>query len=197
MLALSVGIVSPVNAAPVAASEARQGRSLDQAKTFISDLTHQSLGVFLESDRSTQQKHEMFSKIWRDGVALDAISRFVLGRYWRAASPEQRVRYQELFSASMTRTSANVLASFGKDELLITGARLAGKKDILVSTRIERQDGPPVPVDWRVRIIDHRYQIIDVMIEGVSMALTKRSEYSSVIKNQGFEGLLTAMKSTI
>ncbi len=71
------------------------------------------------------------------------------------------------------RTSETVLSNFNDEELILTEARLAGKKDILVSTNLVRSKGPVVPVDWRVRIIDDRYQIIDVAIEGVSMALSK------------------------
>ena len=148
-------------------------------------------------DKSSPQRQTAFRELWRDGVAFKTISRFVLGRYWRSATPEQRERYQELFVDSVMRTSETVLSNFNDEELIVTDARLAGKKDILVSTKLIHSKGPAVPVDWRGRIIDDRYQVIDVAIEGVSMALTKRSEYSSVVKNRGMEGLLTALQPNI
>jgi phospholipid transport system substrate-binding protein len=177
--------------------EASSSRSLDAAKQFIMDLAQQSMIALQTPDKSSPQRQTEFRELWRDGVAFKTTSRFVLGRYWRSATPEQRERYQELFVDSVMRTSETVLSNFDDDELIVTDTRLAGKKDILVSTKLIHSKGPAVPVDWRVRIIDDRYQVIDVAIEGVSMALTKRSEYSSVVKNRGMEGLLTALQPNI
>lgn len=203
--ALCLGIAVIAAAGPVGSAladtvpsvEQHQGRSLDVAKRFIADLAQESMRVLGKAEDTVEQRQLKFEKLWSDGVSFDTISRFVLGRYWRAATPEQQERYQELFAVSIMRTSVAALTSFDQDLLKIVDARLAGKKDILVSSRIMRSEGPSIPVDWRVRVIDGRYQVIDMMIEGVSMALTKRSEYSAVVKNHGLEGLLTALQSTI
>lgn len=192
-----IGFSLPAYTASDPVTESHQGRSLDDAKQFITKLAHQSISVLQDTGQSELERQHQFEKVWSDGVAFETIGRFVLGRHWRSASPEQRIRYQELFVASVMRTSVSVLGSFGDEKLQITDARLAGKKDMLISTQFVRTDGPTIPVDWRVRVIDGRNQIIDVSIEGVSMALTKRSEYSSVVKNQGFEGLLEALQSSI
>jgi len=175
--------------------EAPQSRSLDSAKQFIMELAQQSMIVLNAPDRTLDQRKVAFRKLWGEGVAFETISRFVLGRHWRSATPEQRERYQALFTDSVMRTSETVLSSFTNEQLVVTDARLTGKKDMMVSTRLVRSEGPSVPVDWRVRIIEGRYQIIDVTIEGVSMILTKRSEYSAVVKSKGLEGLLTALQS--
>jgi phospholipid transport system substrate-binding protein len=193
----AVGAVGPTAAETITSTDQHQGRSLDVAKRFISDLAQDSMQVLRKADDNAEQKQAKFEKLWNEGVSFDTISRFVLGRYWRAATPEQQERYQSLFAASIIRTSVNALTSLDQEPLKIVDARLAGKKDMLVSSRIIRVGGPSIPVDWRVRVIDGRYQVIDVMIEGVSMALTKRSEYSAVVKNQGLEGLLDALQSTI
>ena len=62
-------------------------------------------------------------------------------------------------------------------------------------TRIGRPSGPPLECDWRVRQRDGKLRIIDVMVEGVSMAVTQRSEFSAVIKSRGFDGLLSALRA--
>lgn len=177
--------------------EAPKSRSLDAAKQFVMNLAQRSMIALRTPDKSSPQDQTAFRELWNREVAFGTISRFVLGRYWRTATPEQRQRYQELFTNSILRTSEAVLSNFSDEELIVSGARLAGKKDILVSTNLVRSKGPVVPVDWRVRIIDGRYQVIDVAVEGVSMALTKRSEYSSVVKNKGMEGLLAALQPNI
>ena len=64
-----------------------------------------------------------------------------------------------------------------------------------MQTRIDRPAGPPIMADWRVRIIDKQYRIIDVSVEGVSMAVTQRSEFNAVIQNSGIEGLMEALRA--
>ena len=195
--ALTTGPFTPVHATSNPAKDVRQGRSLDEAKKFVTELAQHSISILQRTDQSDVVRQREFERVWSKGVAFSTIGRFVLGRHWRAATPDQRIRYQELFVASVMRTSINVLGGLGHEQLRIIDARLAGKKDILISTLFARSDGPAISVDWRVRKIDERNQIVDVVIEGVSMVLTKRSEFSAVVKNEGFEGLLAALNSRI
>jgi len=76
-------------------------------------------------------------------------------------------------------------SEYGGQEIEVRKARPEGKKDILVSSAIVGGDGPEIDVDWRVRYSAGKYQVIDVVVEGVSMALTQRSEFASVIQRGG------------
>ena len=67
----------------------------------------------------------------------------------------------------------------------VSGFRDDGKKDILVNSYIVPKGGSKVKVDWRVREKNGKMKIIDVIIEGVSMSLTQRSDFSSVIQRGG------------
>ncbi len=69
----------------------------------------------------------------------------------------------------------------------------------MVSSEIERAGAAPVSISWRVREEGGRPQIVDVYVEGVSMGLTQRSDFSSVIRNSGgsVEGLLAEMRKRI
>ncbi|HET8727811.1 MAG TPA: ABC transporter substrate-binding protein, partial [Alphaproteobacteria bacterium] len=81
----------------------------------------------------------------------------------------------------------------------VSDTRPQGERDVLVDSRILRPNGPSVGVAWRVRDRDGRFQIIDVSIEGVSMAVTQRNEFASVIQRNGgsVDALLAALRSRI
>jgi len=71
---------------------------------------------------------------------------------------------------------------------------VVGRQDALVSTRI-LSEGPPLAVDWRVRELDDRSLVaIDVIVEGVSLIVTQRSEFGAVIERQGLDGLLAELR---
>ncbi len=60
---------------------------------------------------------------------------------------------------------------------------------------IDRPSGPPIEAEWRVRTTENRYRIIDITVEGVSMVITQRSEFSAVIQRNGFEGLIAVLRA--
>jgi phospholipid transport system substrate-binding protein len=66
----------------------------------------------------------------------------------------------------------------------MTGSR-TDPDAVVVTSQILRPEGPPIEVDWRLGVIDGRYKITDVTIDGVSLALTQRSELASVIERSG------------
>jgi phospholipid transport system substrate-binding protein len=72
-----------------------------------------------------------------------------------------------------------------KKTLKILGSRPEGETDALVSTQLIRPDAPPVAVDWRVRQRGSQDKVIDVAVEGVSMSVTQRQEFASVIQRGG------------
>ena len=75
--------------------------------------------------------------------------------------------------------------AYNGEKFDVSGFRGDGKKDILVTSFIVPDDGSKVKVDWRIREKNGQMKIIDVIIEGVSMSLTQRSDFSSVIQRGG------------
>lgn len=186
---LAVGLL-PATAKAEASPEAIKG-----ASQFIQWLADQAIAVLGSTSSTLETRESEFRRLLSQGFAMPFIGRFVLGRYWRTATPEQREDYQELFAEYILRTYSSRLGGYAGETFNVTGARPAGKQDILVATRIDRPSGPPIKADWRVRVFDNEYKIIDIMVEGVSMAVTQRSEFTNVVRSQGFEGLLQALRA--
>lgn len=189
LTSLAVGML-PASARAEASPEAVKG-----ASAFIQWLADQAIAVLGASNSTLETREAEFRRLLGQGFALPFISRFVLGRYWRTATPEQREDYQALFAEYILRTYSNRLGGYAGETFRVTGARPAGKQDIMVATRIDRPSGPPIQADWRVRVFDNEYKIIDIMVEGISMAVTQRSEFTNVVRAQGIEGLLQALRA--
>ena len=185
---LVAGIASPAQRAEAATSP-------EGAAQFIQWLGDQAISALSSRGYSLEQREAAVRGLLRQGFDLPFIGRFVLGRHWRTMAPDQQAQYQELFSEYILQSYSSHLGGYAGQSLSITGARPAGSKDAIVRTRIVRPSGPPVEADWRVRAQGSQYLIIDVTVEGVSMAVTQRSEFASVIKNNGFEGLLAALRA--
>lgn len=154
-------------------------------KQFIESLGEETISAITQPDVSEDARLEEFERLFRKGFDVDTISRFVLGRYWRQASPQQRDEYQKLFADFIIHTYASRFRQYSGETLLVDGERKATERDTIVSSQINTPDGPPVRVDWRIRSNSEDYKIIDVIVEGVSMAITQRDEFASVIRRGG------------
>ena len=183
-----------VAAAPVRAATTPP----DEASKFVEDLGNRAVALFSNYSPSEAAKsEEEFRKIFREGFDFQLIGRFVLGRFWHSATPEQQAEYRKLFEDWVLNTYTRRIGAYRGETFKITGVHTIQDDDALVDTEIVRPDAPPIKAGWRVRSVDGQMKIIDVMVEGVSMALTQRQEFASVIQNKGLDGLLDELKERL
>jgi len=176
------------------ATGAQVTTSPEKAEKFIQDIGNRGFALLAKYDDKDVQHREEFKTIVRQGFDLDLIGRFALGGAWRSASPEQQREYQQLFAAWVLDSYSRRLGAFKGETFSIMGSQPIADTDALVQTEIKRPDSAPIKAGWRVREIDGQLKIIDVVVEGVSMALTQRQEFASVVQRQGLDGLINELK---
>jgi len=172
-----------------------QATSPDGAAQFVMTLAQQALATLAQPGLSLEHREGVFRDLLRQGFDLDFIGRFVAGRYYREMTPDQQADYQRLFGDFVLRTYAGRLGGYSGEKFAVVAARPAGQQDVLVQSRIERPSGPPIGAEWRVRSISGAFKIIDVAVEGVSMAVTQRAEFDAVLARGGPESLLAALRA--
>ncbi len=166
------------------------------AVQHIQTLGDQAFTLLHQTGMPLAQREQAFGKILREGFDLPLIGRFVLGKYWRQASGEERQDYLDAFGDYVVKVYAHRLGGFEGQSFSVTGTKIAGeKKDVLVNTRIDQKSGAPIQAAWRVRESDGQHKIIDVSVEGVSMAVTQRQEFASVVRRSGIGGLVQVLRA--
>lgn len=190
-LVSTVAFSALVSAVPAFAAVNEQA-----ARDFILALGNETIATFSDKAMPRPQAVERFKVLLNKGFDVPYIGRWVLGRFWNQASPDEQRSYLKLFEGLIVETYANRFADYSGEQFRITGGRADGDTDALVQTQISRPNGPPVNVEWRVRERDGQFRIIDVSVEGVSMGITQRSEFASVIQSSGgIAGLIRALKT--
>ncbi len=178
-------------AAPAAAAEKTPP---EQAAKFMEGLSGEALAILGAQGSSLDKREADLRALLSRSFDFQKISRFVLGRAWRTATPEQRDEYQRLFQEFVLRTYSRRLGGYSGQVFKITKAEPMGKIDAVVVTEIGRPSGPPMKAGWRVRGGAGAYKILDVIVEGVSMLATQRSEFASVVRSQGVDGLIEVLR---
>ena len=121
---------------------------------------------------------------------------FVLGRYWRNASEEEQKEFVKLFEGYVVYVYTARLSNFGGQAFKVRGSRSDGDGVIVSTEIISPGNTSPLRIDWRLVRDNGTYKINDVIVEGISMMVTQRSEFASVVQRHGGQvrGLLAMMR---
>lgn len=163
---------------------------------FLVNFGRRAAAELNDSALSQAQREQRFRELLNEAVDIRTISRFILGRYWRSASAEDRAGFVEVFEELAMR---RILPMFkrrseqrrAKSFDVVDIRRLKERPDhVFVHTEVVRRNGARASLVWRLTEREQGFQIIDITIEGVSLALTLRHEYGSAVQRLGSVGAL-------
>jgi len=155
-------------------------RAENPAIDFVNNLADDVINQVLTADVSRDVKLERFREKFTQALDLKNIGQFVLGVYWRKATDTEKDAFLDAFMDFTTKTWADRFDAYQGQKIVFTGVRNAERNQLYVDSTI--QNNPPVEVIWRLKQKDDSYRIIDIIIEGVSMAMSYRNEYSAFLQ---------------
>ena len=168
----------------------------DKADEFIKDVGQRAIASLQQADLSSAEREAQFRRIFNESFDVKLLARFSLGIYWRRSTRSQQQEYLRLFENFVVKAYATRFSGYSGEKFKVGTIRDLKGGDKLVASEIILKDGRTVPVHWRVR--DKKgHLIVDVLVEGISMAITQRDEFSSIISQNGgrVDGLLIALRN--
>lgn len=157
--------------------------SRDPVALFIGDVGRQ-LPQVMGSAPTMADKRRRLTPFLTQVVDVEALSRFCLGRYWAMATPEQRGRYQALFLKSIVNNIAGRMTTYsGGAGHVVVQAPVPHPDGIYVPTLVKGATTPEVHVDWVVEADRRPMRIVDVVAEGMSLRLAKRSDFVAYLSH--------------
>ena len=168
---------------------------IEQSKYFVENLGKQVVEKVSNINLSESERIVNFRNLYLDAFDNYYISRFVLGRYWKRLDSNMRKQFVESFNDYIVFTYAPKFkgweGTFKATDSLLENNYYNVKMNVL------NKDGPTLKFMWKIYLDKNKnFKILDVNIDGVSMLVTQRAEFMSVIKNnpKGVIGLIEAMK---
>lgn len=155
------------------------------ARKFIDGMAQRAVDFLAKTTMSQDQKAVEFRNLLQDSFDLETIGRFALGRYWNTATPDQRKEYQNLFRDMVVKVYSSRFKEYQGQKVETRSHRTDANGDVIVTSFIVPETGAEIQVDWRTRNKNGKWKIVDVIVEGVSMSVTQRSDFSSVIQRGG------------
>ncbi|TAN65746.1 MAG: ABC transporter substrate-binding protein [Magnetospirillum sp.] len=170
-------------------------------KAFVTNLANTAMETMTVKDMSDQERAAKFRALFTSEVDLHEIAKFVLGRHWRPpTTPEQQQEFLKVFEDTVVLTWAPRFKDYGGDlRHTVVAVTQDGDRGITVDSKVDRERQTPIALQWRLKRHDGGLRVVDLVVEGSSMAITYRSEYAAVIQANGgkVEGLLSAMRAKL
>ena len=158
--------------------------SAADAQKFIDSLGEAAISSLTGTDLSEDEREKRFRDLLESHFDLPGISKFVLARYWRVATDAERADFRRLFETLLVQAYAKKFAEYAGERFKVSGALANDDGSITVNSLIDRPNGDQIRLDWRVEDVSG-LKISDLIVEGVSLRTTYRSDVGSVIQNGG------------
>ncbi len=169
--------------------------NIAKSKRFIEKLGKEVIEKVSDENLSVSERHLNFKNLYLTAFDNYYISRFVLGRHWKKMDSNLRSNFVESFNNYLVSTYAPKFkgweGTFKATDSLLENNYYNVRMDLI------NKEGPVLKLQWKMYLDKNKkFKILDVNLDGVSMLVTQRAEFSSVIKNnpKGVLGLIEAMQ---
>ena len=170
---IALGALAPL--APARATD------VAAARNFIETMGDHLIEI-LRTAKPGQERADEFLTLFRRAAALPQIGRFTMGLNWRQMSEAQQAAFLEAFEAHAVRSYTKSIGNYNGQTLVVTGAQDVGARGVLVSSALRAAGVQDVKLDWLVSDRSGDLRIVDVVAEGVSLAITQREEFAAMVE---------------
>lgn len=168
------------------------------ATILVQKTTDQIFSAITKNKEKIKTDSDLLNKLVNDIVFthfdFKKMSGYVLGKYWRKASNDQKEKFTRQFRTLLIRTYANALVDNTGQKIKYLPAR-KGKKEsqVTVLTEIEQKGSFPLPIHYRMYLKDSAWLVIDINIDGISLVTNYRSSFANEIRKADIDALIVQL----
>jgi phospholipid transport system substrate-binding protein len=171
-------------------------KQLSSEEQFVSDLGNEIITLIRSTDDMNKKK-EHFRTLLVQHFDMKSIGKFVLSRYWKQATDQQKAEFLKLFEQNMVDTYTSQFDNYKDETMKIQGSRKdEGDGAVWVNAKVQGSAREPVNIRWKLYDKGGQLKVYDIHVNEVSMCITHRSEYASILGTHGgkLDGLITSLR---
>jgi phospholipid transport system substrate-binding protein len=162
--------------------------------------TSQQVMAALRREKDSLRDHperlyDLVEKLVVPHFDFERMSKWVLGKHWRSASPDQRARFIEQFRTLLVRTYASALLDYTDQRIEYQPLReRPDGAHVTVRTRVQPPGGFPIPINYTMHRSGDEWKVMDVSVDGVSLVTTYRGSFARQVRRSGIDGLIASLE---
>lgn len=182
----------------ISPSVAAKSEATESIQVPVNELHSSLINLMQSADEITfQERYEMIQPVIIEHFNSPLIAKVVLGRYWKTIDEQSQRNFIDLFNRLTISTYVDRFDSYNDENFSEPSVEKMKKNRYMVKTEYLRKDNDPVSFNYIVQNNDGEWKIISVIANGINDLSLKRADYSAVIKNQGFDALITDLEQKI
>ena len=139
--------------------------------------------------------NEIVERILLPEIASNTIARKVMGKYARSATDEQKKRFAAAFKGYMIRFYSNAFAEYTDETVeYLEAPDFANERRVTIRTKLNLAAGEPVPINYVMQRSRDSWKIIDVVIEGISLVISNRTQFGNSISRDGLDTVIAKLE---
>lgn len=128
-------------------------------------------------------------EIVREMFDFDEISRRALARHWQALQSDEQAEFVTLFRDLLERAYLTQVETAGGQQITFLGESIDGAGSATVRSKVVTRHGAEIPLDYHLHVLDGRWRIYDVVVQGVSFIASYRTQFDRVIRAESYSSL--------
>ena len=166
---------------------------------IVARLNETLIGVMRQAETlGYEGRFQRLAPVLEGSFDFPRMAKISIGRYWRKLDDDQRERLIAVFGRMSIATFASRFNGYSGERIKLQGEEKAPRQAVLVRNQIIKSDGDAIEINYLLREREGAWRVLDVFLDAkYSEMAMKRSEYTSVIKTRGFDGLIQALETKI
>ena len=154
----------------------------DEAKNWLKTEIDKIIYAYQNNDLPSENRFLMIEQTINNNFAGSGIAKFVAGKSWNGASKDTKLEYIKLFKRHLALNIASMMQGYSNQKYELTNSNYDEKNKVSLIDMEVYSDTGSIQVTWRVKKSKDRYFVIDLLVADISLVVTKRSEFNSMLK---------------
>ena len=159
----------------------------NEAKNWLNQEIDIIISAYQDVNLPNENKFFMVENIINNNFAGTGIAKFVAGKSWNSASKEVKIEYIKLFKRHLALNISSMMQGYSDQQYQLINSNYDEKNKVTLIDMEIFSDTGSIKVTWRVKKAKDRYFVIDLLVADISLVVTKRSEFNSMLKNIDYD----------
>ena len=155
----------------------------NEVKNWLNKEIDTIISAYQNNNLSNENKFLMIEDTINNNFAGTGIAKFVAGKSWNGASKEVKLEYIKLFKRHLALNISSMMQGYSDQKYELTNSSYDEKNKVTLIDMEIFSDTGSIQVTWRVKKSKERLFVIDLLVADISLVVTKRSEFNSMLKN--------------
>ena len=159
----------------------------NEVNSWIKKEIDKIIYTYQNDDLPNENKFLMIEQTINNNFAGSGIAKFVAGKSWKGASKDTKLQYIKLFKRHLALNIASMMQGYSNQNYELTNHSYDEKNKVTLIDMEVFSDTGSIQVTWRVKKSKERFFVIDLLVADISLVVTKRSEFNSMLKTVDYD----------